>query len=233
MLAVVTAATARKPEHGVPDLAGFRARWSALHGRYDPADSVWVRGWLAAVYRLGVPLARRGVQPDVLSLWGGWVALAVAVTAQAGGTWPLLAGLLVVLSGLGDALDGCVATLTDRATRWGFVLDSFVDRVSDGLYLVAVWFVGAPAWLAVATGATIGLHEYVRARALGAGMTGVGAVTVGERPTRLICCAGALLFAGALPEHAAGSATLWLGALGVLAVAGLGHLLVAVRRALR
>ena len=64
----------------------------------------------------------------------------------------LLAVVLVVVSGLLDGLDGAVAVLTDRATRWGHVLDSLVDRCSDGLYLVALWLVGAPAGVCVAAG---------------------------------------------------------------------------------
>jgi hypothetical protein len=69
-LALVVAAvlTARRPEHPVPDRDGYFDRWSATHGGYDPrTGSVWVRGWLSMVLVLARPLARRGVQPDVVT----------------------------------------------------------------------------------------------------------------------------------------------------------------------
>ena len=81
------------------------------------------------------------------------------------------------------------------------------------------------------------LHEFVRARASGAGMVGVGVLTLAEGPTRAIFAAAGLGFAGlgglADPAMSTGVATvftvLWTG-LGVL---GLGQLLRAVVRALR
>ncbi len=79
---------------------------------------------------------------------------------------------MVAASGLLDSLDGAVAVLTDRATRWGAVLDSVVDRVSDALYLVALWLVGAPAWACVVgRRAAARLQEYARARATAVGMS--------------------------------------------------------------
>jgi hypothetical protein len=43
-----------------------------------------------------------------------------------------------VLSNLGDPLDGCLAALTDRATGFGYVLDSVVDRINEGIHLGGV-----------------------------------------------------------------------------------------------
>lgn len=233
VLGGLTVLGARRPSASVPDRDGFYDRWSQLHGGYDPRASTWVRGWLALTFRAAVPLARRGVQPDVLSAWSVWFACAVLVLALQGGRWPIVAGVALVASGAVDSLDGAVAALTARATRWGQVLDSFADRLSDGLFLVAVWVVGAFAWLAVAVGVAIALLEYLRARAGSAGMSELGVVTVAERPTRVICCAGALLSAGAVTEHAVVLASAWLAVLGGLTLIGLAQLLVAVRRALR
>lgn len=232
LLLVASTVTARAPAAAVPDRDGYLRGWSALHNDYDPRDSPWVRGLLGVSYRVARPLAVRGVPPDVLTAWGAWLAAAVYVAARAGGRWALLAAVLVVVSGFADTLDGAVAAMTHRATRWGYVLDSLVDRASDVAYLVAVWAVGAPAALAVACGVAFGLLEYLRARAGAAGMDEIGVVTVGERPVRVLCCAGALLGAGVAVEHAALAGTLGLGALLVLSVVALGQLLVAVRRSL-
>ena len=90
----------------------------------------------------------------------------------------ILAAVVVGVSGLLDSIDGAVAVLTDRVTRWGAVLDSVVDRVSDALYLVAFWLVGAPVWMCVVAGVLLFTQEYARARATAIGMDDVGVVTI-------------------------------------------------------
>jgi CDP-diacylglycerol--glycerol-3-phosphate 3-phosphatidyltransferase len=172
------------------------------------------------------------VLPDVLTLWSVWLAFAVFVPAAAGGRWPILAGWILVASGLGDTLDGCVAALTNRATRWGYVLDSAVDRVNDIIYLLAVVSVGAPLALAIFTGSVFFLLEYVRARAGNAGGGEIGAVTVGERANRVILCSAAIHFGGVFAGHAELVATIGLSLLAILSVAGFVQLVVAVRRRL-
>ncbi len=163
-----------------------------------------MRGWLGIVQALGRPLARRGVQPDVLTLTAVWAAGLVVALSGLGGRWPLLAGVVLVASGMLDNLDGCVALLQGRASRWGYVLDSAVDRVSDAAYLLAAVLVGCPVWLAAATAFAVLLMEYVRARSGAAGGSDVGVVTVAERPTRVLVLAPVLLLSGLVPAAAAG-----------------------------
>jgi CDP-diacylglycerol--glycerol-3-phosphate 3-phosphatidyltransferase len=231
-LVILALATARRPEAPIPDREGYFARWQALHGGYDPGGNPWVRGWLTLSYWIARPLAGRGVLPDVVTLWSVWLAFAVFVPAAAGGRWPILAGWILVFSGLGDGIDGCVAVLTGRATRWGYVLDSAVDRVNDVIYLFAVVSVGGAPALAIAAGVAFGLLEYVRARAANAGMGDIGVVTVGERAMRVILCSAGIHFGGVFVAHARLVATLGLAALTTFSVVGLGQLLVAVRRQL-
>lgn len=232
-LVALTAVTAAPPGTPLPDREGYFDRWSALHGGYDPRGSGWARWWLGITYRCGLPLARRGVAPDVLTLWGAVAGLGVAALAAAGGRWPLLAAAVVVGSGLLDNLDGCVAVLTDRATRFGAVLDSVVDRVSDGLYLAALWALGAPGPLVVAAGSLMLLQEYARARATAGGMSDIGVVTVWERPTRVVVTAFTLGGAGLLPAYGYAAATVGAAAWAGLGGVGLTQLLVVVRRRLR
>jgi CDP-diacylglycerol---glycerol-3-phosphate 3-phosphatidyltransferase len=233
VLLIITVTTARRPPGQVPDLAGYYDAWATLHGGYDPRGSVWVRGWLRLVYAMCRPLARAGVAPDALTLWSLWTAAAVYAVAAYGGRWALAGGLLTVGAGLADNLDGGVAAMTGRATRWGYVLDSFADRLADVVIVAAVVAVGAPAELAAGCVVAFLLLEYVRARAANAGAGEVGAVTVGERPNRIIFCAAALLAAGVVPARAGGLATAGLAVLTALSVAGLLQLLVTVRRQLR
>jgi phosphatidylglycerophosphate synthase len=232
VLVVSTVLTAHRPSSPMPDFAGYLRRWSAAHEGYDATATRLVRGWLAVMYHLGRPLAAAGVQPNLLTLWTVWFALAVVALADLGGAWTLVAVVVLVVSGLGDGLDGAVAALTDRASAWGYVLDSVVDRVNDALYLVAAWVVGAPGWLAVACGATFGLLEYLRARAGNAGVRHIEVITVGERPQRIICCALAVGLAGIVPARAELYGAVSLSVLLALSVAGLLQLAVAVRRQL-
>jgi phosphatidylglycerophosphate synthase len=221
----------------VPSRAAYLRRWSELHGGYDPGASRLVGPWLWLVYTCARPLARLRVPPDAVTALGLVTAAAAAGVARAGGGWLFAAAALVVASALVDSLDGAVAVLTERATPFGYVLDSVVDRCADLLYILALWWVGAPAGACVAAGAAMLLQEYLRARAGAGGMTEVGVVTVWERPTRVIVTATFLLGAAvyrtasstASASWATDAAWVWLG----LGAVGLVQLTVVVRRRLR
>lgn len=233
LLVLLALVTARRPEHEIPSREGYFDTWSALHGGYDPrTGSAWLRGWLTMVYAIARPLARRGVQPNVLTISSIWLAAAVFVPADIGGRWAILAGWVLVASGLFDTLDGCVAVLEDRTTRWGYVLDSAVDRVNDSIYLAAVVSVGAPMELAIVCGFLFFFLEYVRARAGNAGGDEVGRVTVAERPNRVIFLAAAILFGGVFLAHRELVATTGMALITAMTLLGVGQLLVAVRRQL-
>jgi phosphatidylglycerophosphate synthase len=218
--------TAQRPGVEPADRSAYFLRWQELHGGYDPhTGSAWLRGWLTMVHAIGRPLARFGVQPDVITVSSAWLGGGVVVLAVLGGRWWLAAGAVLVASGLLDNLDGCVAVLEGRVTRWGYVLDSLVDRVVDSLYLVAVVAVGCPVWLAVGAGFGCFLLEYTRARAGNAGGDEVGRITLAERPTRVIVLAAAILGAGIWPAQSrllATTGTATLLALTAVAVVQLG-----------
>jgi CDP-diacylglycerol--glycerol-3-phosphate 3-phosphatidyltransferase len=222
---------ARLTARVVPGPAAYLDRWSRLHG--GAATSGLVGWWLRFTYRLAVPLVRLGVGPDAVTALGLLAAVAVLLPASAGGRWPLLGVLLVVVSGVLDNLDGAVAVLAGRTTRWGFVLDSLCDRVSDAAYAAALALAGGPWGLAVAGGALAWLHEYARARAAVAGMPEIGVVTVSERPTRVVVTAMFLLGAGLFPASARAWAGAGTAAWATLGLVGLVQLLVVVRRRLR
>ena len=233
ILLALTIATARRPPAPVPELADYLRRWAPLHGGYEPRPGSLAGRWLTIAYTAARPLAVRGVAPDVLTAWGVLVSATVAALAAVGGRWPLAAVAVVVVAGLLDNLDGAVAILAGRTSRWGFVLDSLADRLSDAAYLLALWALGAPGPLCVAGGGLMGMQEYARARAGNAGMGEVGIITVWERPTRVILTACLLLGAGLLTGAAdlivtAGAAA-WIG----LGLVGLTQLLLVIHRRLR
>jgi len=216
----------------VPTRAAYFDRWAELHGGFDPRGSFLVGLWLGWTHTVARPLVAARVAPDLITLTGLGAGAAVVALSSGGGWWVFAAGVLVVASALLDNLDGAVAVMTDRVTRWGSVLDSVTDRICDALYLTALWMLGAPGWSCVLGGTLMGLHEYTRARAVAAGMSEIGVVTVWERPTRVIVTAVFLGCAGAYPGGdawwAGVAAAAWVG----LGVVGLGQLLVVVRRRL-
>jgi len=216
----------------VPTRTAYLDQWQELHGGYDPRGSRVVGPWLSVVYVVARPFARAGIPPDVVTLLGLVVSATVVWLCALGGRWVLLAAVVVGLSGLVDSLDGAVAVLTGRATRFGAVLDSVVDRASDLLYLVALWLVGAPAWLCVACGAVVMVQEYARARATAVGMDDIGIVTIGERPTRVIVVAMFLLGAGIYLGAATSWATAGAAVSLAVAVVATAQLVVVVRRRL-
>lgn len=230
-LLLLTVRTARAPAAPVPGRAEHARRWAALHGGYDPAGTAFTGRWLRLMHALAAPLARRGIGPDALTGWGLLASLAVPAVAAAGGRWPVLAIAPLVAAGLLDGLDGAVAVLAGRASRFGAVLDSVADRVAEAAIVAALWPLGAPGWLCAAGVALAWLPEYARARAGAVGLTDIAVLTVFERPTRFILTAFLLLGCGVFTARAdaiaATGAAAWAG-LGAVALAQL--LLVARRR---
>jgi CDP-diacylglycerol--glycerol-3-phosphate 3-phosphatidyltransferase len=208
----------------------YLAAWSRWHGGADAAHGL-VRAWLSAVYAVARPLA--GLPPVVVTGLGLAVAAAAVAPAAAGGGWLVLAGVLVGLSGLLDSLDGALAIGTGRASRRGFVLDSAVDRLTEAAYAAALWVAGAPGFLAAAFGALCWLPDYLRARAGQAGVTETGALSVWERPTRVILAGFTLGGAGVVPALHLSVVTAGTGAGVVLGVVAVVQLARSLGRALR
>jgi CDP-diacylglycerol--glycerol-3-phosphate 3-phosphatidyltransferase len=193
----------------------------------------FVRWWLGIAYALGRPLAAARVAPTALTVFGVLVAAAVVPVARMGDRWPLLATVLVVGSGLVDNLDGTVAVLSDRVTRWGALLDAVGDRLADAAYAVAFWSLGAPVWLCLLWAGGAFLAEYGRARGQVLLRAPVEVVTVGERPTRVVITALFLAAAGIVSGRAADVVTVGAAAGAGTAVVGLVQLMVVLRRRLR
>jgi phosphatidylglycerophosphate synthase len=109
-----------------------------------------VRSWIE---RALTPAARRaaGVSPNLITgvaVLAGLGAGLCLWQARHGREYHALAALLLVVSGLADALDGIVARMYGRVTRLG----EFLDHVGDRLVEVAII-----AGIAVSPGATASL----------------------------------------------------------------------------
>jgi phosphatidylglycerophosphate synthase len=217
---------------------GYARTWAGLHGGYDPRRAAGaVRGWLRVAYRMAFLLAPLRLPPTAVTLFGLALSVLVPVAVLGGPDGAFLAGGLVALAGLADTVDGALAMVTGRTTPLGHVYDSLASRLGEAAWLTALWLLGAPAALILPIGALGWLHEYLRSRAIGAGMRGFGRVTVAEYPVRVAAAAVGLLLAGAAgrigADLAAGTVTVVGAVWGVLALSGFVQLLGSVRDALR
>lgn len=155
--------------------------WSALHRGVRP--SPLVRRWLHLTWTLARPLAASRARPGAITVVG--VVLAVGAPLFAA-RLPLAALVLVLAAALCDGLDGAVALLQGRTTRAGARADAAADRIADTAFALVIWQAGAPLWLAVlAATLSAGLELARRGPA----------ITVAERPTRVICTALACISA--------------------------------------
>ena len=99
-----------------------------------------------------------------------------------------LGGVLLLVSGLFDILDGALARLIDQATKFGAILDSIVDRISEAAILcgLLIWYLprGVILEIVLIFAVLVGsfLVSYIRARAEGLGLQcQVGLFTRAER----------------------------------------------------
>ena len=131
-------------------------------------------------------LARTPVTPNALS-WSGFI-LALGAAALVVTGYPLAAGVVVLVAGFFDILDGALARYIKKVTPFGAVLDATLDRLSEGVILLAIMAVYAvqhslPGVLVVGAALiTSQLVSYIRARAEAQGLEcKVGIFTRAER----------------------------------------------------
>jgi CDP-diacylglycerol--glycerol-3-phosphate 3-phosphatidyltransferase len=144
--------------------------------------------------KLLTPLARLflrlGIRPDVVTIVG---TLGVCVGAL--GFYPrhqfFWGTIIISVFALSDTLDGIMARLSGRSSKWGAYLDSTLDRVADSAIFggLVLWFAGdgnSPYLAALALACLIlgSVVSYAKARAEGLGMT--ANVGIAERAERVV-----------------------------------------------
>jgi phosphatidylglycerophosphate synthase len=132
-------------------------------------------------------LFRRRLNPNALTVIGALICLVAAAAFSAG--WLVTGGVLMLVGGTFDLLDGVVARSHGIATRFGAFLDSTLDRVVDMALLlgIAMHYVLLAGYV-LATGVLV---SYTQARAeLVVPSFRVGLFERGERI--LVLAAGAL-----------------------------------------
>jgi CDP-diacylglycerol--glycerol-3-phosphate 3-phosphatidyltransferase len=140
-------------------------------------------------------IARTPLTPNVLTWLGFLVSIGAAVLVVT--RHLLAAGIVVLVAGVFDMLDGALARLTDRVSRFGGILDSTLDRLSEAVLLLGLlWLFARDSHVAgcLIVGVTLLLSlmvSYIRARIEGAGIEcNAGFFT---RPERVVVLALGLL----------------------------------------
>jgi archaetidylinositol phosphate synthase len=147
-----------------------------------------------AVTRLVKPLENMGITPNILTILGFLVSLGAAYGYL---TWEfnkerlLISGVLILISGFIDAVDGVLARSTGKVSSFGGFLDSVADRYSDavaisGLILGGLCnpFIG----LAALIGSLMVSYTRSRAEVERVKMAGIGLAERGERMIFLALC---------------------------------------------
>jgi CDP-diacylglycerol--glycerol-3-phosphate 3-phosphatidyltransferase len=174
----------------------------------------------AAVDPLVARLIQSGVRPNTITTIGTGLVLLSALVFGLGHV--RIGGLLLLLSGVTDTLDGQVARGGAMVTKFGAFYDSTLDRVGDGATFIGIgaFFLTAPdvAYRIPAVVACMVailsslLVSYARARAEGLGID--CKVGIAQRAERILLVGVCSLLVGAGPH-----ALLLEGVVALLAVA--------------
>src|SRR5437868_5781121 len=139
--------------------------------------------------------------PNAISLTG--FALNVAAAVLIFEQYFFLAGVAFVIGSVMDTLDGRYSRMSGKGTQFGAFLDSTLDRIEEGVVLIAVAAYFATrhdeAAVAAVVAAALGslMVSYTRARAEALGVPcKVGLAT---RPVRVVILSAGLVFAKGAP----------------------------------
>ncbi len=151
----------------------------------------YARAFFARVFTpLARLLVRLGVSPDIITILGtlGVCAGALAFFPRGEFFWGTVVITVFVFS---DTLDGTMARMTSRPSRWGAFLDSSLDRLGDGAIFASLAYgllvveqdtlLASLALYCLVAG---GVVPYLKARAESLNLT--ANVGVAERADRLV-----------------------------------------------
>lgn len=140
------------------------------------------------------PLGEVGITPNMLTVLGVLLASVtgyVYTLASMNRVYLVYCGVLIIVSGFVDAIDGVLARSTGKVTRFGGFFDSVADRYSDAVIYTGIIVAGlCNQLIGLITLFASMLVSYTRARAEmeGVKMAGIGLAERAERMTFLSIC---------------------------------------------
>jgi len=82
-------------------------------------------------------ISRTGISPNVITVIGFLLMAGVAFVLARG--YLVLGGLLIIATALFDAIDGTLARMMGRTSRFGAFLDSTLDRFSEAIIFLGLF----------------------------------------------------------------------------------------------
>lgn len=168
---------------------------------HEPIPESWKTGYIKAIHPLIQLLTRWDMHPNTFTTLGFLVSC-VSTYFMGVGSFRI-AGLLVLLAGMFDTIDGKLARDSGKVSKFGALFDSTLDRYSEVILFfgMAHYFVEHNLyWSTIAVAVALGgslMVSYIRARAEGLGFE--CKVGILQRPERLLLIAlGALIHVHAL-----------------------------------
>ena len=188
----------------------INARWTMTSSNRrlipDSVQNLFIK-WLSPLIRL---FARLGLSPNAFTVAGviitGFSAAAFLIGSLR------LAGLLLLAGGFCDTIDGLLARTSGKATRFGALLDSTVDRYAEFIMFfgISAYFISCKDYITAAAAflALCGsfMVSYARARAESLGFE--AKMGLMQRPERIV-----LIGLAALLHTTALIGAIWLVAL--------------------
>lgn len=152
-----------------------------------------VRSRVSGVGRI---VARTNLSPNVITVIGLALNFVVAAIIASGNL--ITGGILLLVAGAFDVVDGAVARATNQVSRFGSFFDSTMDRYADAIVLggVLIYLIeddagAVPLLLVFVTLVGSLMISYTRSRAESLGLR--GDVGFAQRAERVIILAGGLI----------------------------------------
>jgi len=145
----------------------------------------------------GKTLSNFGITPNMITFVSFVCAIIVGITFAL--NLLVLAGVLTILTGFFDALDGATARATGRVTKFGGVFDAILDRYAEIIIFTGIILYGVSWLIGLLALAGSFLVSYTRARGevLKIEMAGIG---FAERFERLIILSAGAIVAYFIPQ---------------------------------
>jgi CDP-diacylglycerol--glycerol-3-phosphate 3-phosphatidyltransferase len=140
-----------------------------------------------------------GISPDIITLLGTLGVCFAAIRYLSQGEF-LIGSILFTFFVVFDALDGTIARLIKRSSKWGAFFDSVLDRIADGVVIgsITIYYFNQNKidYVIISLVALVAseIVSYTKARAEGLGLncdTGFA-----ERPERVIVLISGTFLAG-------------------------------------
>ena len=140
--------------------------------------------------KIGKKFASTGLSPNFWTVVGIVIAFVSAIAYGLNFEFALISGgILLLISGFFDIVDGQVARVTQKTSKQGAFLDSVFDKIAEVAIFIGILIGGYSEPYLVLLAITLSLLvSYARARAesLGIKLQGIG---IGERAERLLVIA--------------------------------------------